>query len=94
MGGGFTSGITIEILFFYIYIPGDGSPIPGEFITGLEIFLRQFGEFWQVFEKKKKTPLNFVGLLHDVSENEKSVHGGQLFGRFFFYKKLLIVFFL
>ena len=44
--------------------------------------------------KKKKTPLNFVGLLHDVSENEKSVHGGQLFGRFFFYKKLLIVFFL
>ena len=76
----------IEILFFYIYIPGGGSPIPGEFITGLEIFLRQFGEFWQVFEKNKKTPLNFTGLFLGISETGKSVHGGPLLGRFFFIK--------
>ena len=45
-GGGGEGLLAADLLKFcliYIYIPGGGSPIPGEFITGLEIFLRQFG---------------------------------------------------
>ena len=59
-GGRPTQCIPIEICFFYIYIPGDGSPIPGEFIPGFDFFLRQFGDFWQDFEKHKYTPVNFT----------------------------------
>ena len=41
-GEGLLAADLLKFCLFYIYIPGGGSPIPGEFITGLEIFLRQF----------------------------------------------------
>ena len=68
--------------------------MPGEFIAGLENVLRQFGDFWQVFEKDVHTPTNFTGLFQAFSELVKSVRRGPLLGSFFLDKKLLIVFFL
>ena len=84
----------IEILFFCIYIPGWWLPYPrGVHYWSWNIFTT----IWRVLAglwKKKKTPLNFVGLFQGIFENEKSVLGGPLFASFFLYKKLLIVFFL
>ena len=92
-GGRPTQSMSIEISFFYIYIPGSGCPIPGELITVLEIFLRQFGDFWQVFEKHTQSHTNFAGLFQGVCENVKRRCRGQFLMSFFLYKKVLIGFF-
>ena len=34
-------------------IPGGCCPIPGQLIAGLENVLRQFSDFWQVFENMR-----------------------------------------
>ena len=93
-GVGLLNAYLLRFVFFYIYIPGDGSPIPGEFIPGFDFFLRQFGDFWQDFEKHKYTPVKFTRPFQVVRKNEKRCYGGPFLGRFFFYKKLMIVFFL
>ena len=92
-GGRPTQSMPIEI-FFFLYIPGGGCPIPGEFITVLEIFLRQFGDFWQVFEKHTQSHTNFAGLFQVFCENVKRHCRGQLLGSFFLYKTNLIFLFL
>ena len=63
--------------------------IPGEFITGLEIFLRQFGDFWQTFEKKKTYKRSQAFLRH-FRETRKDVGADRFWVRFFLYKKVLI----
>jgi len=54
--------------------------IPGEFITGLEIFLRQFGDFWQTFKKKKKNLQTFSGVFEALLGDTKRRWRGPFLG--------------